>query len=132
MFAGLHVQHELRQRAVQPRYRAAQESEARTGKQGTGVELHPQRRAEIDVVLDGKGVGTRASPAGHFDVVGFGLADRDAFLRQIGNHRDEGVELREQFGECNFVGVEFAFERRDLAHHGAGVFAPALHHADLL
>ena len=64
MLGGLHVEHELRQRAVQARDAAAQEGEARPAEPRAGVEVQAQRRAQVDMVL-GREVEARAAcPSG--------------------------------------------------------------------
>ena len=49
MLLCLHIEHELRERTVQPRHRAAQETEARAGELGTEVEIEPDT-GHIEIV----------------------------------------------------------------------------------
>jgi hypothetical protein len=59
----LRVEHELRERAVQPRHRAAQEGEARTAELRPGVEVQPERPTEVDMVLRRELERPRRAPA---------------------------------------------------------------------
>ena len=68
ILAGLLVEHELPQRPLQPRHLPAQESEPRARNQRAGLEIQPQRRAEIGVFLRREIETARGSPAGDFDI----------------------------------------------------------------
>ncbi len=130
---GMHIEHELRERAVQFGEPALHQREACAGDLGRSGKIKlPKRLAQIDVILDRKIKTARRPPAMNFDVVGLRLANRDAFLRHVRNDRDESVELLEQFTEPHFVGFELALHRSDFGHHGGSVFTLALEHADLL
>ena len=77
VLARLHVEHELRERAVQPREAAAQEREARAGELGGGREVEQaERLAEVGVIRDREVERARRAPAAHLDVVVGRLADR--------------------------------------------------------
>jgi hypothetical protein len=129
----MRIEHELGERAVQTGQLSAHQGKARAGdfRGGGEVEL-AERFAEIDVILDGKVKDAWRAPAFDFDVVGFGFSDRHALVGQVGQQRQEGIEFLEQLAEADFVGFQFALQRRHLRHHRRGVFTAALEHADLL
>jgi hypothetical protein len=128
----MQVEHELGQRAMQARDLALHHREARAGNLDAGLEIQPaQRGAEIDVVAR-RGDGARRAPAQHLDVAGFVLADRHAFVRQVGDQFEEGIEARHQFGQRRLAGFQRVAQAGDFGHHGGSVLALALQHADLL
>jgi hypothetical protein len=90
----LHVQHELRQRAVQPG-RAPHEGEAANPTAWRRFRSPAQRRAHVDVVLDGVKRPRRAgrAPAAHFHVAVFVGAHRHAVVRQVGHGQQQGLQL---------------------------------------
>jgi len=67
--ARLHIEHELGERPVQPRHRAAHQREARAGEFRRGVEVEPERAADVDVVAHREVEDARLAPAAHLDVV---------------------------------------------------------------
>ena len=72
MLAGVQVEHELRQRAMQPRELTAQDREPRARQFGRGVAVEPAvARAEFDVVLDREIERARRAPAMLLDVAAF-------------------------------------------------------------
>jgi hypothetical protein len=132
VLGGLHVQHELRQRPVQPRHRAAQEGEARAAQLGTGVEVQPQRRTQVDVVARRKSKdGARRAPAAHLDVAAFVGTQRHAVVRQVGQPISIAVS-----SACRPPAARrrpsTVGDAGHLGHRRAGVLALALGLADLL
>ena len=82
VLGGVHVEHELRERAMQPRHRAAQR-EARAGELGRGLEIQAAERfADVDVIARRNVERARRAPASHLDVVFFRLPDRNARVRR--------------------------------------------------
>ena len=72
VLAGVQVEHELRQRAMQARQLSAQHREARAGQLRRDIAVEPAvAGAEFDVVLDREIEGARRAPAVLFDVVAF-------------------------------------------------------------
>ena len=138
--AGLQVQHELGQRAVQAGDRAAHEREARAGQLGGHVEIQAQRLAHGNVVarFEGQrlriavGTGGGRQPAAHFDVVVGRLAQRRAGVRQVGHRHEQLVQRLLQRGQLFFQLLQAHRHGLGLSHDGAGVLALGLELADLL
>ena len=84
----LRVEHELRERAVQPRNRAAQKAKSRARQLRAGIEIEPERRAQIDMVFWREVEGTRRTPAAHLDVRCLVGSERHAVVRQV-RHRHQ-------------------------------------------
>jgi len=83
-------------------------------------------------VIARRGDCARRAPAQHFDIAGLVIADRHAFVRQVGNHRDKGIEARHQVRQRRLAGLQIVAQPGDFSHHGRSVLALALQHADLL
>ena len=82
--ARVRVEHELRERAMQPRHPRAHHGEARARKLRPGREVdHTQRFTEVRVVLRREVERPRCAPATHLDVVGFGATDRHARMPEV-------------------------------------------------
>ena len=77
MLAHVQIEHELGERAMQPRKRSGHHHEARTRDAPRRLEVHPQARADRHVILGLKGERTRLAPAAHLHVVGL-IASRAA------------------------------------------------------
>ena len=94
MLAGVQVQHELRQRALQRSQRAAQQAEAGTGDLGGRFEIQStQRLAQVHVIARREVEGRRRAPAAHLDVVVLAAPGRHAVVRQVGDFQAIGVKL---------------------------------------
>ena len=132
VLAGLHVEHELGERAVQPRDRAAQEREARARELGAGVEVHAERRAEVDVVPRRELEAARRAPAAHLDVGALVRADRHARVGQVGQRHQHRRQLGLDRLQPRRRALELAGDAVHLGHLGAGVGALPLLLADLL
>ena len=131
VLARVQVQHELRQRPVQPRHRPAQEGKARTCQQRAGIEVQPQRRAEIDMVLDMEVECPRDTPASHLDVAALVGAHRHAVVRQVGQTHHHGRQLGLDRLQALGRGLELVADAADLRHHRRSVLALGLELADL-
>ncbi len=127
----LHVEHELGERAMQARDRAAQEREARARELGAGLEVEAERRADVDVVARREIERARHCPTPHLDVRRLVGADRNARMRQVRQRHQLIVELdldrREPLGGA----LELGSDAGDLGHRRARVAALALELADL-
>jgi hypothetical protein len=94
------VEHELGERTVQLRQRAAHHREAAAGDLHCGGEVElVQALAEIDVIAHLEVEAARCTPAGDLDVGGLILAGRHRLVRQVGNAHDEVVDLGLQRGQ---------------------------------
>jgi len=86
VLAGVQVDHELRQGAVQAGDRATQHGKTGARQLGCGLEVQATADfAEGDVVLDYEVKGGRRTPTAHFDVVIFAGTNRYAGVRQVGD-----------------------------------------------
>ncbi len=86
MLAGVQVEHEVHQRALQPRAQVPIDGEARAGQLGGALQVEDaQLLAQLPVRLGREVELRRRAPAAHFDVVRFGLADRNAVVGKIGD-----------------------------------------------
>ena len=97
MLASLQVEHELRQRPVQARDLVLHDRETRTGDLRASVEVQPQRRAHVHMVLHLEvelarpfAIGT---PCAHLDVGRLVGPHRDTLVRQVGHCRQHGCQL---------------------------------------
>ena len=108
----LHVEHELGERAMQPRDRPAQEREARARELDAGLEVEAERRADVDVIARREVELARRAPAPHLDVGVLVGADRHARVGQVRQRHQLLVELeldrREPLGRA----VELGADRR--------------------
>jgi hypothetical protein len=132
----LHIEHELRKRAVQPRDRAAHERKARARQLRTEVKVQAQWCTQIDVILRREVETARAgivrAPAAHLHIAVLVGADRHAVLRQVRHGH-------QQFGQFSLDhlkplgrSLQLIGQPRDLSHHRGGIFALAFKRADLL
>ena len=126
------VEHVLRQRAVQAGDAALHDGEARAGQLGGDFEVEPEFGADVDVILDFKIEGWRRADLAHFDVAALVDADRHRRVRQVRHRCHEGGQLGLHFRQRRLVGLELVAQASHFGHHGGGVFAFALEHADLL
>ncbi|CAM5399471.1 hypothetical protein SSTU70S_01519 [Stutzerimonas stutzeri] len=86
VLAGVQINHELRQRAVQTGDRPAHQGKTRAGELRCRLEVQPAMLlAKRDVVLYGEVEGRRRTPATYLDVPLLILTDRHRLVRQVGN-----------------------------------------------
>ena len=129
----MHVEHERRQGAFQPRQLSAQQHKARTRHFRGALKVHhAQRFAQIDVIL-GLEIERRGhAPLAHFDVGVFVRAFRHVGVGQIGNGRQQAVQLfalglGKRFGlGLGFLGLGYLFDQV------LGIFATGFAVADFL
>ena len=128
----MHIQHELSERAVQMSDFAAHESKTRTGKFGCRIEVQTERSTDIHMVLNGEVERTRRTPAAHFHIFRFILADRRGGRRQIRHTQHQVVKLFTEFLE--FILERFKFTRNSscLSEQLGSILPILLHHADVL
>ena len=132
VLARVQVEHELRERALEPRHAAPQDGEARLGDPGGALQVEPERGADFLVRLRREAERPRLVPAAQLDVVVFALALGDRRVRQVRELERERLEPRVDRPELR---VEPLDALADLAHarlFGAGVLAAALGLADQL
>src|SRR5205085_8590295 len=128
-----HVEHELRDRAVQPRDLALHDDEAAAGDFGAGREVEAaEALADVDMVENLKVEAPRLAPAPLLAVLLGAVADRHRFVRHVGNAAEEilepGLELRELlFGPLEEL-LQLLALRQQLAH----VLTARLRLADVL
>ncbi len=132
MLCRLHIQHELRQRAVQTRDAATHECEARSAEQCAGVEVQAQRRAQVHMVLGCEVEGARAAPAAHFDVGVFVGAHRYAVMRQVRQAHQQLVQLGLDALQRGRALAQLRGDAGHLGHRRGAVLALGLELADLL
>ena len=134
MLLGLHIEHELRERTVQPGNRAAHEAEAGAGQLGAGREIQPQRLTNVHVVAHGEVKHPGRAPAAQLHVAFFPGTDGHALVRQVGHRQQQSGQLGLNHLKTLRRLLQLALERIDLRHGGVGlgVLAFALVHANLL
>jgi hypothetical protein len=132
MLFGLHVEHELGERAVQTRRLAAQEGEARARQPRAGVEVHAERRAEIDMVARREAELTGCTPAADLDVRLLVDAERHAVVRQVRHRHQQRVELGLDHVEPLGRRLQLVADAAHFGHHRRAVFTLRLQLADLL
>ena len=128
---GLHVEHELGERAMQPRHRPAQEREAGARELDAGLEVEAERRADVDVIARREREFARHAPAPHLDVGVLVGADRNARVGQVRQRHQLLVEVDLDRGEPLGRAIELGADRGDVGHRRAGVAALPLQLADL-
>jgi hypothetical protein len=128
---GVQVQHELGERPVQPRHRPAQKGEARAREQRSGVEVQPQRSAQVDMVLDLEVEGARRAPAAHLGVALFAGAHGHAVVRQVGQAQHHVGQLGLHGLEALGRGFQLVAQAGHLGHDAGRVLALGLELADL-
>ncbi len=125
------VDHELSQRTMQPRNLAAQHREARARELRAGLEVEPERRADIDVILHLEFELARRAPAAHFHVFGFVLAHRHAFVRQVRHAEQQVRQTLLDIVEPGRRRLHLVADTTHFSHHRRGVLALAFQRADL-
>ena len=128
--AGVGVEHELGDGAVQAGEVAAQHGKARAGEFRARIEIQPDV-FEVGVFLRREVKDARRAPAAHFEVVVFVFADGDAFVRRVGHGGQQRVQGVLDFGVLLFAVFLFAVQRSDLRHQRVGILAVFLRLADL-
>ncbi|MCW0417619.1 hypothetical protein NB689_003373 [Xanthomonas sacchari] len=133
MRAGVQVQHELRQGAVQARDRPTQHGEARARQLGRRLAVQPAVAcAEFDMVLDLEIEAARGAPALQFDVVGLVLAGGHIGLRQVGNLQRQRLQLRADLVQTLLGGLQLVAEAGHFGHQRTRILALGLGLADRL
>ena len=133
VLAGVQVQHELRQRTMQPRQLSAQHGEARAAQFGGSFAIQPAlAHAEFDMVLHVEIEAARRAPAQLLDIVRFLAAQRHRGIGKIGNTERDGFDLVTDLVQAQFRGLQLLAEACHFRHHRGHVLALRLQHADLL
>ncbi len=129
---GLQVEHELRERAMQPGDRPAQEGEARARQLRSELEIEAERRADVDMVLRLEVELPHGAPAPDLDIGGLVGTERHAVVGQVGHRHQQpgqlGLDHLEPFGRD----LQRIADARHLGHRLGGVLPLRLALADLL
>ncbi len=136
MLARMRVEHELRERAMQPRHRAAHGDEAAAGDLRRGGEIEAaEALADVHVVLGREGELARPAvarrPAPLLAVL-VRVADRHRLVREVRNTAEEVLQFRLQAAELLFGRLELRLGALGLLHEVRDVAALRLGHADFL
>ena len=92
--AGVHIEHELPERAFEPRQAFLQNNKARAGELGRGLEIHlAERFAKLEMLLRRERVVALGPETMMLDIVVRVLAVGHFVERQIGNFGERVVEL---------------------------------------
>src|SRR5579862_3785369 len=130
---GVHREHELPERAMQPGDSALEDVEARARELRSGLEVEAaQRLAHVHVVLRLEVERARRAPAAHLDVLVARTTLGHVGLRDVRDHAQEGRLPFLDGGERHLVGLQLVADAGDFRHHGRGILALALEHPDLL
>src|SRR3954470_15623955 len=104
----VNVQHELRERAMQPRETALEHGEARARELGRRLEIElAEAFTDVGVVLHREAERTRRSPASQLDVFFTGAPFRHFRPRQVRDGTEERIEPGLEGGERRFGGLYF-------------------------
>jgi hypothetical protein len=99
VFAGVQVEHEIRQDSLQPGSQAPVHREAGAGKFGGALEIeHAQFFSQVPMRLGREIKFRRRAPAAHFNVIFRSFANRNAFVRQIGNAGENALQAGLKIG----------------------------------
>ena len=118
MLLGLHIEHELRQRPVQPGDRALHHRETCATELDAQAKVQPQRLAQVHMVFDGKVKGLGRAPAAHQHIALLILTHRHALVRQIRHGQQHGLQLGLQRLQPLGRGLEFVLDAGHSGHHG--------------
>ena len=133
VLAGMHVQHELHQRAMQTRNGPVQRHEAAAGQPARELEVDAaEHRAEIDVILRLEIERRRLAPAALLAIVLLALADRHALVNEIWDAERDVVDPRLDRVEPRLGGLELLAELAHLGDQRRDVLARRLGLADRL
>jgi hypothetical protein len=135
VLAGVQVEHEVGQRALQPCQRALQHHEARAGQLRRRLEVHqPERLADLEMLPGLEVERARAPQLAHLDVGGFVRPHRHVVGRHIGDGGQRLVQLVIDLLGRGFGLRHPLLDPRDLAHQrlGARLVLRLLGLADLL
>ncbi len=134
MLAGLHIQHELPERPVQPRNPPAQEGKPCTREPRAGFEIHAQRGRDVGVFFRREIELAQAPPARDFDIFLLIRAIRHIGAGQVGDNLQRRLQLCRQFIRAGLQRGHLFLERRNLGldHLGRVLVTLGHRHADQL
>jgi hypothetical protein len=133
VLARVHIEHELDQRPMEARDRAAQHDEPATRKLRGRIEIdEAEPLAERDVIERRKRHLGRRAPPPHLDVRVRVTPVGNALVKQVRQAGKKLVELRGDLGEALLARFERLAERADLASQRLDVLASGLRAADRL
>ena len=115
----MHVEHEGSQRSLQPRQRARENDEAGAGELDCALEVHEaERLADFEVLLRAAVRQRWLAPATDLDVGALVGAVRHLFGRQVGQAREQFIELDAQRLLLSLQRLGFILQRPDLGDEG--------------
>ena len=127
MLARVQVEHELDQRAVQARQRSGHQRKPGAGDLAGRFEIeHPERFAEVGVVLGVEIKLSRLAPAADFDVAALVFAVRHAVVRQVGETESDLDDPRLDRGQLRLGRLQLVTEISHGGHQRRGVFTLGL------
>ena len=133
MLLRMHIEHELRQRAMQPRQSAFHDDKTRTGNFGRGLEVkQPETFTDVDMIFGCKIKLSRIADTPHFDVGIRITSCRHAVVRHIGHMHQEVADPLLHIFELAFKGFQLFSLRIDFSHQRRGILFFRLQLADLL
>ena len=128
MLGDVQIEHELRQRTLQPRKRTANDDESRAAELRSRLEVERAGRAQIDVILRRKIQLGRLAPGAQHNVGFFVDAVRHAAIGNIRNGQEQIVELSLRDFVPRFGGIQtrpqisdFCQQRRNVAPGSLGL-----------
>ena len=131
MLARVHVEHELRDRAMQVRDLALQDDEAAAGELRGRIEVdEPELLAERNVIERLERELRRSAPSPQLDVRGRVGAVGNRRMQQVREPGKKLVELAGERSEPRLAGAELFAERADLAFQRVDVAACGFGAAD--
>jgi len=133
VLVGVHVEHELDQRPMQPRHGAGERDEARPRHLGRQIEVHPAvARPEIDMILGFEVERRRRTPAAFLAVVGLVAPVRNLGSGQIGQAQTDVGQLVLDRAQPRLGRLELIAQIGDLGQQRRDVLAGRLGAPDRL
>ena len=121
VLAAVHVEHELRNCAMQARQRSLHQREARAADLCRGIEIqHAQPGPDIDMILGGKVELARLAHPADLDVVVSGCSGRHARMRQVWNSKQEVIDRFQDRNQSFLVVLQPLRKFIDLGHQRGG------------
>ena len=119
MFAGVQVEHELREGAFEAGAGADVDDEAGAGDLGGALEVEDaERLAELPVGLGREGEGAGLAPGFDQQIVLLRGARRDVVGGEVGEGFEDGAEFGVEFGGGGFEGLGAGLQRGGLLADG--------------
>ena len=133
VLAGVHVEHELDQRAVQPRERPVKSNEPAPGELRRQIEVDAaEGGAQIGMVLRLEIEARRLADPALLAVVVFAFAPRHALVGKVGDLQSDALQLRLKLRQPAFRGFQGIAQLLDVREQRPGVLAGGLRASDAL